>query len=69
MKAEIVKQTKDLVVINWEDDEKGHGQISISYNNDGSYSIDAEFISINTIIQIIKAIKSLKPTKNFTRTT
>lgn len=57
MKAEIVKQTKDLVIINWESEEAGFGQLTIEYNNDGTYTIESEYMGIPTIIKILKSVE------------
>lgn len=57
MNVEIVKQTKDLIIINWEDLEIGFGQLTMTANDGGTYTIDSEYMSIEFIIQVIKAIK------------
>ena len=56
MKAKIVKQTDDLIGIEWECPEYGFGQMIIKYNSKGGYEIDAEYLGIENTLKIIQAI-------------
>jgi len=58
MKAEIVKQGDDFIVIDWESEEAGFGQLTLAYDEKGRYILDAEYMQIETVIKIFKAIKS-----------
>lgn len=56
MKAEIIGQTKDTLLIEWESEDAGFGQISLTYIGTGTYKLDAEYMGIDTILKIFKAI-------------
>lgn len=54
-RANIFKKTEDELLIEWAGSE-GYGQLGITYNDNGKYTIDAEFMALDTIIEIIKQI-------------
>jgi len=56
MEAKVVRQTKELVLIEWSG-PTGYGELLIKYNGKGGYEVDAEFIGLNTLFEIIKAAK------------
>lgn len=56
MKAQIVKQTLNRMLISWEDPIKGFGKVSIKYDKQGRYIIDTEYLSIETLLKIIFAL-------------
>jgi len=58
MKTEIVNQGDDFIVIEWVSEEAGFGQLTLAYDERGRYILDAEYMQIETIIKIFKAIKS-----------
>ena len=53
MVTEVVKKTKELVVIEWVG-PTGFGKVVMKYNGKGGYSVDAEYIGIETLFEIIK---------------
>ena len=53
MRATIETKTKDLAIINWSG-PTGFGQLVIKYNNDGNYILDAEYIGLDTLLEILK---------------
>lgn len=57
MKAEIVHKTDDKLLIQWEDEKGFFGQLGITYDGEGDYTIDAEYIGIEKILEIIKCAK------------
>lgn len=60
MTALIVAKADQGVMIDWEDPEMGFGSILIKYNQDGTYTLDAEYLSIDKIIKILKAVEFAK---------
>jgi hypothetical protein len=55
METKIINKTEDSIVVSWSG-KTGFGELVINYNGNGGYHIDAEFIGINTLIEIIKNI-------------
>ena len=53
--TEIVYKDDNTTTIEWSADT-GFGHLSIEYNENGRYTIDAEYLSIDSVIKIIKAI-------------
>lgn len=57
MVTTITHQDKENAIIQWRN--KGFsGYITIKYNGDGSFLVDAEYVSIKTLIKIIKSIEN-----------
>jgi len=56
MEAEILKQDKDSCLIQWSS-EKGYGQLLIKRTIGCTYEVDAECMSINHIVEVIKTLK------------
>ena len=54
MEAKVIKQTDELVIIEWSG-STGFGQLTLKYNGKGGYDVDAEFIGFKTLFEIIKA--------------
>ena len=63
MKAEIIKKTKDGVIIKWSSNI-GFGEIAIKYGGQGRFLIDAEYIGIDTLFEIIKTAWASEFTKS-----
>ena len=53
MTTKVVKKTDELVIIEWSG-PTGHGVLTLTYNNKGGYTCDAEYIGIETFFDIIK---------------
>lgn len=53
--AKIVRQDDNYALIEWSADI-GFGQLTIEYDGSGGYKVDAEFLSIECVIKIIKAL-------------
>lgn len=56
MKTLITHKTKDLILIEWSDDDLGCGQLKIKYNGRGGFKIDAEYMGMETVIKILKGV-------------
>ena len=58
MKTVIQKQTNDIVIIDWIDDSKGFGQLTIKWDNERQeYILDSELMSMEFILKIFKSLK------------
>ncbi len=55
METKILKKTNEILIIDWSDDS-GYGQLTIKYNERGGYIVDAEYISMEKVIEILKNI-------------
>lgn len=55
MKTKVIKKEKDYMIIHW---EKGtmFGQLVIEYDDRGGFTIDAEYLSLDDVIEIIKQL-------------
>jgi hypothetical protein len=59
MMSEIRFKSKDLIIIHWNDLELGFGEIRIGWDAVlEKYTLDSEFLSIDTTLRIIKSIRS-----------
>ena len=58
--AHIKKLTKDFMVVQWSHPDKGFGELTIEYDEKGCYKVDAEYMSLLSVIQIIQAIPPLE---------
>lgn len=57
MKAKIINKDNDNLLIEWEDENKGFGQLSMMRDNKkGVYILDSEHMGVDTILEIFKAI-------------
>ena len=57
MEARITKKTKDILVIEWEKQDMGYGNLSMVWNPlKGRYIVDAEMMDIDFIIEVFKAL-------------
>lgn len=59
MKVKILDSTDDHMFVGWED-ESGFGTLRIMYETKGRYTVDAEYISMEKVINIIKAVAELE---------
>ena len=58
MKARITKKTKDILVIEWEKQGIGYGNLSMVWNPlINRFSVDAEMMDIDFVIEVFKALK------------
>ena len=48
--------SEDVVVLNWISKDGSFGDITIKYLNNGHYDIDAEYLDLESVINIIKKI-------------
>ena len=56
MKAKVISKVIDRAMIEWSD--KGEcGQISIVYEEKGRYIVNAEYIGIDRLLEILNKIK------------
>lgn len=56
MEVEVVEKTNERMVINWSG-PTGFGQLVIKYNGKGGYEVDAEYIGMDTLIEILSQLK------------
>ena len=57
MKAKIINKDNDNLLIEWQDESKGFGQLSMQWDNKkGVYILDSEHMNVHTILEIFKAI-------------
>ena len=57
MTAKIINKDNDNLLIEWEDIEKGLGQLSMKWDRKiGKYILDSEYRNVHTILEIFKAI-------------
>lgn len=59
MTAEIVAQNQDHAIIQWSG-PTGFGQVTLNYDGKGGYHVDAEFVSLDTLLSILKALANEK---------
>lgn len=58
MNAEIIKKTSDLLIISWDKENVGFGQLTLKWNEGlRKYELDAELMGIDTVIEIFKSCK------------
>ena len=58
MEARIIKKTKNIMVIEWEKQDIGLGNLSMVWNPlKGRYIVDAEMMDIDFIIEVFKSLK------------
>ena len=56
MNAKIIKKTNDLLIISWDKENVGFGQLTMNWNNDlRAFELDSELMGIDAIIEIFKA--------------
>ena len=58
MEARITKKTKDILVIEWEKQDIGYGNLSFVWNPlKNRFIVDAEMMDIDFIIKVFKSLK------------
>ena len=58
MEARIIKKTKDIMVIEWEKQDIGFGNLAMVWNPlKGRFIVDAEMMDIDFIIEVFKSLK------------
>jgi len=58
MEARITKKTKDILVIEWEKQGIGYGNLSMVWNPlINRFIVDAEMMDIDFIIEVFKSLK------------
>tara|TARA_R110000796_G_scaffold162503_1_gene279268 strand:- start:11284 stop:11463 length:180 start_codon:yes stop_codon:yes gene_type:complete len=58
MEAKITKKTKDLLIISWDKEDVGFGQLTLKWDVENNrYDLDAELMGIDTVIEIFKSCK------------
>ena len=56
MESKIIKKTENLLVISWDKEDVGFGQLTMKWNDQlRSFELDSEFMGIDTVIEIFKA--------------
>jgi len=58
MKARITKKTKDILVIEWEKQDTGFGNLAMVWNPlKNRFIVDAEMMGIDFVIEVFKSLK------------
>jgi hypothetical protein len=60
MEIESVEETKvndDITLLDWVSTDGQFGRLTIEYNGEGGYTFDAEFISLESVVNIINKWK------------
>ena len=61
MKAKIIIQTKDKLLIEWKKQHVGFGQLSLIWDKESSrYILDAEMMGIDHVIEVFQTIGETK---------
>jgi len=64
MVVQIVKKNKTELVVNWAEEGTGFGILTLKYELGGRYTLDAEYIGIDKILQILEEVnKKAKESK------
>ena len=57
MVAKIIVKDSNSLIVDWEDINKGFGQLSMEWDNKkGVYILDSEHMNVHTILEIFKSI-------------
>ena len=56
MESRVIKKTDEVVVIEWSG-STGGGILTLTYNGKGGYDVDAEYISVETLFEIMKSVE------------
>ena len=57
METKITAQTPELMIVQWSG-PTGHGELRVEYNGKGGFNIDAEYIAMETVIEILASLKN-----------
>ena len=55
MKTIVIKNTDELVVIDWSNDI-AFGQLIIVYDGKGGFNINSEYLNFSTVLEILKHV-------------
>lgn len=57
MTAKIINKDNDNLLVEWEDGDKGFGQLSMEWDNKlGKFTLDSEHMNVHTILEIFKSV-------------
>tara|TARA_R110001606_G_scaffold33370_1_gene99742 strand:+ start:768 stop:950 length:183 start_codon:yes stop_codon:yes gene_type:complete len=57
MKIQILKKTKDTLIVEWDCPRKGFGQLSIIWDNKQQrFILDSEMMGIDFVLEILSAV-------------
>jgi len=57
MTVHILKRTEEFIGLEWYNSKNGQfGIITIEYNGKGGYTIDAEYLKFETVLEILKHV-------------
>jgi len=62
MEAKIIHKNKEVLLIEW-DNGGQFGQLTMVYNKKGGFILDAEYVSIDTVIEVFKSLELTKKQK------
>ncbi len=57
--VEVTKINKEITLLDWSSDDGQFGRVTIEYNGKGGYTFDAEYLGLNTVLEIISVAKHL----------
>lgn len=55
METTVLSKDKDSILISWED-SSGFGQVKLYYSGEGKYTVDAEFIGLDKLLEIFDSL-------------
>ena len=57
MTAKIISKDNNNLLIEWEDEEKGFGKISMKWDSKiNKYILDSEYLAVSSVLEIFKVI-------------
>ena len=57
--VEVTKINKEITLLDWVGSDGQFGRITIEYNGEGGYTFDAEYLGLNTILEVVSVAKHL----------
>lgn len=57
--VEVTKINKEITLLDWVGSDGQFGRVTIEYNGKGGYTFDAEYLGLNTILEVISVAKHL----------
>jgi len=57
MTTKVVKRTKEELVVEWSGD-KGFGVLAMKYDGKGGFIIDAEYMGIDSVLEILRSVET-----------
>ena len=61
--VEVTKINEEITLLDWVSLDGQFGRVTIEYNGKGGYTFDAEYLGLDTIINVITKWKELETVK------